>query len=190
MSAQSESLVKESYAVAEIIAKKSKSFSDGEFVKECLESVADFICPDKKVQFAKLSLSRQTVARRIDELATSVEETLKCRATNFEFYSLALDDSCDAGDNAQLAIFLRGLHKDFNITEELVDLVPLKGTTKVNDLMGGVTKTLNRLGLKYINLSGVTTDGAPAFAGKPEGLVKLLQAEAAKIGNISVMQYH
>jgi hypothetical protein len=73
MSAQSESLVKASYA--EIIAKKSKPFSEGEFVKECLESVADIIYPDEKVQFAKLSLSRQTVARRIDELATSVEET-------------------------------------------------------------------------------------------------------------------
>jgi hypothetical protein len=190
MSAQSESLVKASYAVAEIIAKKSKPFSGGEFVKECLESVANIICPGKKVQFAKLSLLRQTVACRIDELATSVGETLKCRATNFEFYSLALNESCDASDTAQLAILLRGADKDFNITEELAALVPLKGTTKANDLMGGVTETLNPLGLKYTNLSGVTTDGTPAFAGKREGLVKLLQAEGAKAGNISVMQYH
>jgi hypothetical protein len=190
MSAQSKSLVKASYAVAEIIAKKSKPFPDGEFLEECLENVADIICPDKKVQFAKVSLSRQTVARRIDELATSVEKTLKCRATNFEFYSLALDDSCDASNTAQLAIFLRGVDKDFNITEELAALVPLKGTIKANDLKGGVAETLNRLGLKYTNLSGVTTDGAPAFAGKREGLVKLLQAEAAKVGNISVIQYH
>ena len=190
VSLQTESLVKASYAVAEIIAKKSKPFSDGEFVKECIECVADIICPDKKAQFAKLSLSRQTVARRIEELASNVERTLKYRATNFQFYSLALDESGDASDTAQLAIFLRGVDKDFIITEELAALVPLKGTTKTIDLMEGVTETLNRFGLKYTNLSGVTTDGAPAFAGKREGLVKLLQAEASKVGNISVMQYH
>ena len=107
VSLQTESLVKASYAVAEIIAKNSKPFSDGEFVKECIECVADIICPDKKAQFAKLSLSRQTVARRIEELASNVERTLKYRATNFQFYSLALDESGDASDTAQLAIFLR-----------------------------------------------------------------------------------
>ena len=35
VSLQEESVVKASYLVAEIIAKKSKPFSDGEFVKEC-----------------------------------------------------------------------------------------------------------------------------------------------------------
>ena len=35
VSLQQESVVKVSYLVAEIIAKKSKSFSDGEFIKEC-----------------------------------------------------------------------------------------------------------------------------------------------------------
>ena len=49
----------------------------------------------------------------------------------------------------------------------------------------GVTETLNRLGLKYTN-QVLTTDEAPAFAGKREGLVKLLQAEASKVENISV----
>ena len=57
MSTQSESLVKGSYTVVEIINKKYKPFSDNEFVKECLESVVDIICPEKNVQFVKLSLS-------------------------------------------------------------------------------------------------------------------------------------
>ncbi|KAJ4436436.1 hypothetical protein ANN_19069 [Periplaneta americana] len=120
------------FTVSQIIAKKSKSFSDGEFVKECVQSVADIICSDKKTEFAKLSLSRQTVARRIDELAANIEGTLKSRATNFEFYSLALSESCDASNTDQLAISLRGGNKDFNITEELAALVPLKAI----DLMG------------------------------------------------------
>ncbi|KAJ4437619.1 hypothetical protein ANN_17764 [Periplaneta americana] len=96
----SESVIRATFAISEIIAKKSKPFSDGEFVKECLQSV-DIICPYKKTEFAKLNLWRQTVAHRIDELATTIEGTLKSQATNFEFYSLALE-SCDDSDTAQL----------------------------------------------------------------------------------------
>jgi hypothetical protein len=44
----SEIAVKESYAVSEIIAKRLKPYSDGEFVKECLEVVGDIVCPGKK----------------------------------------------------------------------------------------------------------------------------------------------
>jgi hypothetical protein len=40
--------VKASYAVAMILAKKSKTYSDGEMVKECLVSVVEILCPEKK----------------------------------------------------------------------------------------------------------------------------------------------
>jgi hypothetical protein len=40
--------VKASSAVSEVVAKKWKPDSDGEFVKECLEVVGGIICPEKK----------------------------------------------------------------------------------------------------------------------------------------------
>ena len=45
---QNDSIVKASYVVANLIAKKSKPFSDGEFIKQCIEDVVGIICPDKK----------------------------------------------------------------------------------------------------------------------------------------------
>ncbi|KAI6656044.1 General transcription factor II-I repeat domain-containing protein 2-like [Oopsacas minuta] len=111
------------YKVAEIIAKKPKPFSDGEFIKECLRSVAEIIYPDKTDQISKISLSHQTIARRIVDLSCSIENTLILRASNFRFYSLALDESTDATDTAQVAIFIRGIDDDFNITEEMAALV-------------------------------------------------------------------
>ena len=59
LSLQQKSVVKASFLVAETIAKISKPFSDGEFVKECIVRVADILCPEKKETFAKISLSRQ-----------------------------------------------------------------------------------------------------------------------------------
>jgi hypothetical protein len=46
------------------------------------------------------------MARRFDEFATSVEKTLKSKVSNFQYYSLALDESTDGSDTAQLAIFV------------------------------------------------------------------------------------
>ena len=57
LSFQQESVVAASYIVAEVIAKRFKPFSDGEFVKECFHRVADVLCPKKKEQFEQISLS-------------------------------------------------------------------------------------------------------------------------------------
>ena len=48
-----DSILKASYMVAYLIAKKSKPFTDGEFIKQCMESVADIICPAKRGIFLK-----------------------------------------------------------------------------------------------------------------------------------------
>ena len=129
VSLQQESVVKASYLVAEIIAKKSQPFADGEFIKECIVRVADVICSEKKETFAKISLSRQTITRRVEELGNSIEETLIAKARKFSSYSLALDESTDVRSTAQLALFVRGVDDNFEVTEELAAIVPMKGTT-------------------------------------------------------------
>lgn len=74
---QNSNIVKASYVVANLIAKKSKPFIDGEFIKECMESVARIICPENQLAFSKISLSHQTIATRIEELGNSLENSLK-----------------------------------------------------------------------------------------------------------------
>jgi hypothetical protein len=104
-----ESYVKASYIIAQKLAKRSKRFSDGEFVKECLVAAAEVVCPNKADAFKKISLSRMTVTRRVEELALNVEEILKTKLLACKFYSLALDESTDLTDRAHLAIFIRGI---------------------------------------------------------------------------------
>ena len=69
--------VRASYIVSEKIAKHSKNYSDGEFVKECLQAVVDILCPGIKKEIDTNSMSRRTVTRQIDELATNIEIGLK-----------------------------------------------------------------------------------------------------------------
>ncbi|GBP09324.1 General transcription factor II-I repeat domain-containing protein 2A [Eumeta japonica] len=58
----------------------------------------------------------------------------------FESFSIALDESTDLSDTAQLAIFIRGVDKEFTVTEELLALQPLKGTTTGEDIFNEVQK--------------------------------------------------
>jgi hypothetical protein len=66
----------------------------------------------------KVSFSGVTVARRIEELAEDIENTLKNRASKFVFYLIAFDESADITDTAQLAIVIRGIDDDFSITKK------------------------------------------------------------------------
>ena len=116
--------VRASYIVSEILAKKMKPFADGEIIKECLDAVADVAFPDKKDL-----ISRFTIACRIDDLADDIEKSLKVTTSTLEWISLALDESTDISDTAQLAVFIRGVDLNFNIIEELAYLMPMKGTT-------------------------------------------------------------
>jgi hypothetical protein len=60
----------------------------------------------KKHLFMKLSLSGVNVARQMKELTEDIENTLKYCASKFAFYSVALDESIDVTDTAQLAIVI------------------------------------------------------------------------------------
>ncbi|GCC18657.1 hypothetical protein chiPu_0018017 [Chiloscyllium punctatum] len=150
----------------------TKSFSDGEFIQECLLDAAELICPEKKETFENVPLSRSTVMRRIGDIVRNLELQLQHRAVNFDFFSLALDESCDVRDKAQLLIFIRGITIDFKITKELAAMQSMKGTTTGSDLFTEVTACLDTLGLKWDKLAGVTMDGCPNLTGKNVGHLK------------------
>ena len=60
-----------------------KPLSDGEFVKECIMTVVDLLCPDEKNVFANASLSSSTVTRRIEDIAENVKFSLKMLLESF-----------------------------------------------------------------------------------------------------------
>ena len=133
-SAVHESITKASSFLAFKIAQTSKPFSDGEFIKQCMVETAGLLCPYTKSNYAHISLSRRTVTRRIEQIDEHLANELKGKAESFVFYSLALDESNDVRDKAQLLIFVRWINDNFEIIEELLAMESLKGTTRREDL--------------------------------------------------------
>jgi len=118
-----------SFKFSEAIAEKGEGFSDGEFVKHCLMIFAERACPGKKYLTEQTSLSRFTVARKIDAVSSHLEDALAERIRKFSHYSLAIDESVDLSDTAQLVVFVRGVTEDSEVDDELLDVASMKSTT-------------------------------------------------------------
>ena len=140
-----------------------KPYADSEMIKECLTAVAEAFS-DKKDIISKISLSRFIIGTRIEDLFENIIATLDKRIHKFEWCSLALDESCDISDKSQLAIFVRGIDSNFNITEELESLIPMKETTTGKDLYNELKSMLENLSILLDKIVGMSTDGAPAMA--------------------------
>ncbi|XP_029636906.2 general transcription factor II-I repeat domain-containing protein 2-like [Octopus sinensis] len=87
------------------------------------------VCPEVKSKVEAISLSRRTIVRRIDAIAVNIHEQLLTASGRFQWFSIALDESTDIQDTAQLLIYIRGIDENFEITEELLSMESLKDTT-------------------------------------------------------------
>ena len=85
-------------------------------------------------------MSQQTIARWTEETGKYIERTLESKAANFKFYALAIDESTDATDMAQLALFTRATDNKYNVTEKMAAFMPLEDTAKSFDLYEAVKK--------------------------------------------------
>ena len=119
----------------------------------------DVICPEKRGDISKIILSHQTIARQIEEIGKP-QDIWKVKPLNFIFYALAMDDGTDAAHMTQPAIFIRGVDDEYDVTEEMASLVPLKDTTKSRDLYKTIENMLKQLSLSIVNISGRVTDSA------------------------------
>uniref|UniRef100_K7G8U0 SPIN-DOC-like zinc-finger domain-containing protein n=1 Tax=Pelodiscus sinensis TaxID=13735 RepID=K7G8U0_PELSI len=141
---------------------------------ECVMKMVENICPEKKQEFANICLARNTVARRIEEISSDIKRQLTSKGVDFDFFSIACDESTDLSDTAQLLIFMRGVDDEMNVTEELLDLQSLTDQTRGKDLFVSVSSAIDDMKLPWNKVTGIITDGAPAMVGERSGLSTLI----------------
>ena len=155
-----------SFMVSYKLERRNKPFSDGEFIKECMSDVASIMCLEQITKINSIALSRRTVVRLIEKISDNLMSQLKDASKQFLWYSLALNESTDVQDTAQLLMFIRGMNINFLLTEELLSVESLKDTTTVMDLLCSVESCIARNGLEWNKMASVITDGTRVLTGK------------------------
>lgn len=123
-------------------------------------------------------------------MGDNLHAQLKEKAKDFVFFSLAMDESNDVQDTAQLLIFIRGLNSNFEVSEDLAALQSLTDTTTGEDIFGKVCQTMEELDLDWSKLASITTDGAPSMIGASRGLVGHMKREMEERGLTLPLQIH
>ena len=141
-------------AIAKRIATNLKPSSDGDFVKNCVIDAVESVCPKSVEDFKRISLSRNTISRKVKELACNIEGTSKEKLHGYIFHALAIDERTDQSDTAQQAIFVCDVDDHFNVFEGLSALSSLKGQTRGIDILQALRNVMERNGLNLENLAG------------------------------------
>ena len=160
-----ENITFSSYKVAQLIAKDKRPFTDGDFVKKCMMAVVETVYSEKIKLFSGFSFSARTITRRIRKISENVKYNQKGCFEDLQFL-IAIDESTDRTDTAQLALFVIGVNGNFYVLENFVQLLPMMGTTTGADILKPLLQCLEAMNFNLSKPVSTTTDRAPSMIGK------------------------
>lgn len=176
----SSATVSASFVGAQEIAMHGKPFTDGEYIKETLVKISEHLFSDFKnkneiIQKIKdVPLSAKTVKDRTVRMSENIAIQQIADIKSAPAFSIACDTSKDVCDIEQIALLCRYVNSN-GPQEEVIDLIPLMGQTRGEDICDAVMDCLKRKQISTNHLVSVATDGAPSMTGTQKGFVTLLQ---------------
>jgi zinc finger BED domain-containing protein 5/7/8/9 len=177
-----------SLRIAWKLGQRMKPFSDSEIVKECMLEAAEALFDEpEKCVFVKaikeLPMSDTTTMRRSEQLAQDTYGSLIRGVNAASCFALAIDESTDVTDVAQVCVYIR-FFNGVEFIEDLLGLFPLDGQTRGEDLYEGLIKLTNKHQIDLLKMIGIASDGAPSMVGRGRGLVGILKQKYPNLFSI------
>ena len=174
---QKNDAIEATYRVALLLGKRGKPFNDVDIIKESIIEVVSCVHAENISKYKELPLSGTTVTSRQHELASNLKQQLNSTIQKEVFNSIAIDESIDNTDSAQVLVFIRAITGDFHCFEVLLCLRTLKDRTRGIDIFNAFKEKCSKAKISFANLASVCTDGAPAMKGVREEFIGLLKKE-------------
>uniref|UniRef100_K7FCM8 DUF4371 domain-containing protein n=1 Tax=Pelodiscus sinensis TaxID=13735 RepID=K7FCM8_PELSI len=150
-----------------------------ELVLPCAKEMVRLVLGEEATKKLNDILSNDTVLRRINNICEQVVDEIK----KSPLFAMQLDESTNVALCSQLLVFARYMVEgDFK--DEFLFCKTLDTTTKAQDVMEIVNNFFEVHGLDWVNLVGVTTDGAPAMLGSRLGFQTLVKQCAPMVTGV------
>jgi hypothetical protein len=171
--------LKASYLASLRIVKDGKLRTVGEtLILPAAKDMVQTVLGEKAAkELDKIPLSNNSIKRRIDTMASNIEEILGTQLKMCSIFSLQVDESTDITNMAQLLVFIR---YDFDnvLNEEYLFCKSLKSNTNAENIFKIIDNYLSTINLPWKKCVGICTDGAQAMCGKLTGLASRIQKVA------------
>jgi len=107
---------------------------------------------------------------RIDEIASDLR---KGKISNFSALSIAIDKSTDITGVAKLSVFAQGVTDEFEIIYDLLEVMPMKGRTRAENIFCEIIIAMNTYNLNLDKMVEFTSDAAAEMVGKKWSYIKI-----------------
>uniref|UniRef100_K7FQJ5 DUF4371 domain-containing protein n=1 Tax=Pelodiscus sinensis TaxID=13735 RepID=K7FQJ5_PELSI len=165
-----------SYIVAYKVAQAKKPHTIVEqLVLSCSKEMVRLVLGEEAARKPNdISVSNDTVSRRINEISQNISKQVVDEIKKSPLFAIQLDESTDVALCSQLLVFAR----------YMVRCKTLDTTTKAQDVMEIVNNFFEVHGVDWVNLVGVTTDGAPPMLGSRSGFQTLVKQRAPMVTGV------
>ena len=161
-----------SYKASYHISLHGEAHTIGEsLIKPILKDVVSCVFNEESVQKVEaISLSNNTVSRRITDIADDIETELISRLHASDAYALQMDESTDVAGLAILLVFVRYDYEN-KIEDNILFCKSLELHTTGKDIFDCIDDFIRIHGIGWEKCISVCTDGAKAMTGKLSGAV-------------------
>ncbi|KAK4875290.1 hypothetical protein RN001_011712 [Aquatica leii] len=180
-----------SFVVSQEIAKRGKPYTDSEYIKRCFIDASEELFRDFKnkadilKKIKELPLSAKTMKDRTIKMCSNITLQQIEDPKLVSALSIAVDESCDINDTAQVSLFVRFI-SHLGPKEELLGLLPLKGQTRGEDIANAVVEYMDKYHIPLEKIVSISTDGAKSMTGVRKGFVAILKEKI----NHEILAYH
>ena len=177
----SQSALKASFLVAGRVARCKKAFTIAEelILPSAIDMCREVIGGKAASKLELISLSNNTITRRIVEMSDDIECQLLERMKFSPYYSIQLDKSTDLTNIALLLVFVRYC-ADGNVHEDLLLCKELPTRTTADEVIRCLDTHFANKAIDWKNCVDVCTDGAASMTGIHRGVVKQIQQRAGQ----------
>nr|XP_039255156.1 zinc finger BED domain-containing protein 5-like [Styela clava] len=179
--------LKASYEVSREIAIAKKPHNIGEqLILPCCKIIMSNLMSESEVEkLNQVSLSNNTVSRRIAELSNNIlsQVVTKIQNSKFNFFAIQLDETTDVANLAQLCIYARYIHEE-HLEDEFLFCKILDTKTTAKHIFRKVDEFFGEHNIQWKNLVGVCTDGAPAMLRCRSGFQTLVKEKSPDVVGI------
>ena len=158
---------------------KSHTIAESLVLPAAKKLVRNLIGDGAAAKLDNVSLSNDTVKRRIQEMSGDIADQVMAGVKDSKFgLAIQLDESTDVAKCSQLLVYVRFI-QNYTVKTELMLNQELAATTKEKDVFNVLADFFKENELDWSKLVGYTTDGAPAMLGRKSGFQTYVKDVAA-----------